>query len=208
MCSASAFSNMDTRFGKPYSPLQQVYELAAIPTLETPRLLLRPLERAAADQMQVHFPQWEILRYLKAIVPWPYPPDGAERFLDIALAGMERSEAWHWSLRPKTEPGALIGVISLMTKADNRGFWIAPAWQGRGLMAEAADAVKDFWFHTLKFPVLRTSKAAENAASRRISEKQGMRLVAIGERDYVCGRLPSEVWEITAEEWDARRQAK
>jgi hypothetical protein len=28
-----------------------------------------------------------------------------------------------------------------------------------------------------------------------------MRLVGIGEKDYVCGRLASETWEITAEEW-------
>jgi RimJ/RimL family protein N-acetyltransferase len=58
----------------------------------------------------------------------------------------------------------------------------------------------------VKFPVLRTSKAAENVASRRISEKQGMRLVATVETDYVAGRLPAEIWEIAAEEWDARRR--
>jgi len=28
------------------------------------------------------------------------------------------------------------------------------------------------------------------------------------ERDYVCGRLPTEIWEITAEEWNARRKGK
>jgi RimJ/RimL family protein N-acetyltransferase len=44
-----------------------------------------------------------------------------------------------------------------------------------------------------------------NIASRRISEKQGMRVVATDERDYVAGRLLTEVWEITAEEWNARR---
>jgi hypothetical protein len=28
-------------------------------------------------------------------------------------------------------------------------------------------------------------------------------MVGLIEKDYVCGRLPSEVWEITAEEWRA-----
>jgi hypothetical protein len=28
-----------------------------------------------------------------------------------------------------------------------------------------------------------------------------MRIIHTGERDYVAGRLPAEVWEITAEEW-------
>jgi RimJ/RimL family protein N-acetyltransferase len=84
---------------------------------------------------------------------------------------------------------------------DNRGFWLGLPWQGRGLMTEACAWANDFWFETLGFPMLRVAKAAANKASRRISEKQGMRLVGIGEKDYVSGRLPSEIWEITAEEW-------
>jgi hypothetical protein len=38
-----------------------------------------------------------------------------------------------------------------------------------------------------------------------------MRLVGHGEKDYVSGHLPSEIWEITAEEWrtwKARRLKK
>jgi RimJ/RimL family protein N-acetyltransferase len=72
-------------------------------------------------------------------------------------------------------------------------------------MTEAAEAVTDYWFNVLGFPVLRVPKAVVNVASRRISEKAGMRLVAVEERDYVSGRLLSEIWEITAEEWRARR---
>jgi len=73
-------------------------------------------------------------------------------------------------------------------------------------MQEAADAVTDFWFNELKFPVLRAPKAVANTASRRISEKQGMRLVATEERNFVCGRMPAEIWEITAEEWNESRK--
>jgi len=29
--------------------------------------------------------------------------------------------------------------------------------------------------------------------------------VATGERDYVSGRMPVDVWEITADEWRRRR---
>jgi RimJ/RimL family protein N-acetyltransferase len=70
-------------------------------------------------------------------------------------------------------------------------------------MSEACEWANDYWFDTLGFPVLRVSKAVSNIASRRISEKQGMRKVGEIEKDYVSGRLPSEVWEITAEEWRA-----
>lgn len=178
------------------------------PALETPRLVLQPLAVADASQIQMLFPQWEIVRYLAAQVPWPYPPDGALRFIrDIALPAEERGEAWHWTLRLKSNPEEIIGSIDLHKKTnENRGFWLSPAWRGQGLMTEACDAVTDFWFNTLRFPVLRAPKAIANAASRRISEKQGMRLVATEDRDYVSGRFPSEIWEITAEEWQARNR--
>lgn len=177
------------------------------PTLETLRLILRPLELADAEQVQALFPQWEVVRYLANHVPWPYPPDGVVTFYrDRALPAMERGEAWHWTLRLKTEPERVIGSISLMkNESENRGFWIGLPWQGQGLMSEACDAVTDYWFDVLKFPLLRVPKAVANTASRRISEKSGMRVVKQEERDYVSGRLLSEMWEITAEEWRARR---
>ena len=174
-----------------------------IPGGETKRLLLRPLELADAPQVQEAFPRWEIVRYLQSRVPWPYPPDGALFYIrEIALPGMERGEAWHWTLRLKSRPERIVGMISLLREGEtNRGFWLSAERQRQGLMSEACEWVNDFWFGALGFRVMRVSKAAANMASRRISEKQGMRKVGETESDYVCGRLMSEIWEITAEEW-------
>jgi ribosomal-protein-alanine N-acetyltransferase len=72
-------------------------------------------------------------------------------------------------------------------------------------LSEAAEVVTDFWFDELGFSVLRVPKAVANTASRRISQKQGMRVIATEEGDYVGGRFPTEIWEITAEEWRAHR---
>jgi [ribosomal protein S5]-alanine N-acetyltransferase len=169
----------------------------------TERLILRPLEIGDAEQIQERFPHWEIVQYLQNRVPWPYPADGALYYCrEIALPQMERGEAWHWSIRLRSEPLQIIGFISLIkSEKDNRGFWLGLPWQGQGLMSEACAWANDYWFETLGFSVLRVAKAAANTTSRRISEKQGMRMVGVVEKDYVCGRLPSEVWEITAEEW-------
>ncbi len=176
------------------------------PPLGTPRLLLRPLGLSDAGQIQIVFPQWEIVRHLAARVPWPYPSDGALTFVrDASLPAIARGEAWKWTLRLKSDPVRIIGGIDLQkSEDDNRGFWLDPAFHRQGLMTEAANAATAFWFDVLQFPILRTSKAAANIASRRISEKQGMRVVGVTERDYVSGRLPAEVWEITAEEWRKR----
>jgi len=177
------------------------------PQLETPRLWLRPLELADAEQAQLLFPQWEVVRFLTNQVVWPFPPDGVYNYYrDVALPAAERGDSWHWTLRLKSDPDRLVGCISL-TKGEeiNRGFWLGSPWHGQGLMTEACGAVTDYWFETLGFPLLRVPKAAANMASRRISERQGMRIVATEERDYVSGRLLTEVWEITLEEWRTRK---
>lgn len=181
-----------------------------IPELETPRLILRPASLADAEQTQRIFPHWEVVRFLAARVPWPYPPDGAlTHYRDVALPAMAAGEQWHWTLRLKSDPDHLIGAISLIkTGPTNRGFWLGLPWYGQGLMSEAVDAVTDFWFNTLSFPEMRVTKAIANTASRRISEKQGMRLVERIDSDYVSGRLPTEVWAITAEEWRHHRAAR
>jgi len=175
----------------------------AIPEGRTARLILKPFVLADAPQIQALFPRWEIVRYLASRVPWPYPPDGAEQFLrEVALPQIERGEAWHWTLRLISHPGRLIGCISLIKSEDeSRGFWLDPQWQRQGLMTEACAWANDFFFDELGFKCMRVPKAAANLASRRISQKQGMRLIRVEDRDYVCGRLKSEIWEISAAEW-------
>ena len=64
---------------------------------ETERMWLRPVRLKDAE-----FPQPEIVKHLGAVVPWPYPPDGARTFSKVAQ--MEGDEACHWILRLKTQP--------------------------------------------------------------------------------------------------------
>lgn len=150
---------------------------------------------------------WEVVRWLGAVVPWPYPDDGAETFVwQIALPAMAAGTAWHWSIRRKAEPERLIGVITLSDVEDqNRGFWIDPAWQGRGFATEASEAATDYWFEVLDKAVLRVPKAIANPASRRISEKQGMWVVRRLGLPLVSGVEEAELWEIDRQTWRRRR---
>lgn len=177
------------------------------PELETARLSLRPLRLADAEQTQRLFPEWEIVKFLNAKVPWPFPADGVFAFYrDVSMPAIERGVEWHWTLRLKQAPKQIIGAISLHEHAFvNRGFWLGLPWHGQGLMTEAVVAANDFWFEVLGFDVLCAPKAVANVASRRISEKTGMRIVRTEERDYVSGRLISEIWEMTADEWRKNR---
>jgi len=156
------------------------------PPLETSRLFLQPLELADAEQVQRLFPHWQIVRYLASRVPWPYPPDGARQFFrDVALPAVERGDEWIWTLRLKTDPDRIIGSIGLKrSDKKNRGFWL-------GLFLARAGA---------------DDRGGRRRHRLLISEKAGMRVIEIEERDFVSGRLPAEIWEITAEEWNARRR--
>lgn len=171
---------------------------------ETKRLILKPISLEDAPQIQNKFPHWEIVKYLNASsIPWPYPDDGAEFFIrEIALPKIKTGEVLTWSIFLKDAPEVLIGVISLMNNEDeNRGFWIAKEYQNNGYITEASKIVTDFWFNELKKEKIIIPKAKNNIPSRRISQKQNMRLVGTKFKNYLCGESMCEIWEITREEW-------
>lgn len=48
-----------------------------VPTFETEGSLLHLMHLSDADQHQRLSAYWDIVRFLNASVPWPYPSDGA-----------------------------------------------------------------------------------------------------------------------------------
>jgi [ribosomal protein S5]-alanine N-acetyltransferase len=190
-----------TIFKKPLPPT---------PVLETERLVLRPLAPADAPAVQRRFPRWEIVRYLDTRVLWPYPADGAQQFIALCQEEMARGEKHHWSLRLKAGPDEPIGVINLWPddgeSRDMRGFWLDPAFQGRGLMTEAANRVTDYAFRDLGWPHLWVTNAEANRASARIKERQGARLVGFETHRFVEGESRRMVWLIEREAWLSRAQ--
>ena len=182
--------------------------LPETPVLETPRLVLRPLRLEDAPAAQRYFPHWEIVRWLHAGVPWPYPSDGAEIHIRKCLEQRARGERFFWAICLKDAPSELIGGIELWPDDglhDQRGFWIASEFQGRGLMTEAAGRVTEYAFLQLGWPQLWLTNAAGNIASRRVKERQGARLVNKVEKHYVSGKSSAEVWLLRSEDWTRRR---
>jgi ribosomal-protein-alanine N-acetyltransferase len=181
--------------------------LPPTPTLETERLILRPMRIEDAPAIQRHFPHWEVVRYLLAKVPWPYPDDGAETNVRESLEKRARGEQFYWAITLKDGDDELIGRIDLRPDAGDRemrGFWLAREYWGRGLMTEAAEAVTAYAFEGLGWPHIYVTNAATNAGSHRIKQKQGFSLVEVIEGEFVEGPRPREVWLLTRERWRAR----
>jgi RimJ/RimL family protein N-acetyltransferase len=188
-------------------------QLPPTPVLQTARLLLRPLRLEDAPVIQRRFPKWEIVRHLAARVPWPYPPGDAAIHVATCLEEMARREKFFWAIEVKGGLDELVGRIDLWPddgkSRDMRGFWLDPAFQGCGLMTEAAERVTEFAFDELKWPHLWLSNAQENRQSRRIKEKQGARLVGTEPARYVSGDGVRQVWLLKREDWlQARRPGR
>jgi hypothetical protein len=68
-----------------------------IPTLATPRLTLRGITEADAPAVQRYFADDAVIGELAAIVPWPYPPDGAITFIRDNVLPVQGKDRWVWA---------------------------------------------------------------------------------------------------------------
>ena len=179
-------------------------------TLHTHRLTLRSVRREDAKRIQAVFPRMEIVEYLNASIPWPYPPDGAEQFLGAVWPDIEAGNRYIWAITLKDEDGdELIGLIDLAPYGNfHRGFWLIPEHWRQGYMTEAVSAVNDFAFDVLEMQTMRLGNAVPNEGSSRIKSKSGATLVEIvPDVEFVGGIYPEEVWELTADAWWEHREA-
>ncbi len=161
-----------------------------------------------APAIQRHFNNWNIIKNLALVVPWPYPDDGAETFILQQLENIAAGEqSYQWVLVLRSGDGQSIGNISFRAAEGlkgNRGFWLAEPYWNRGLMTEAVAAVNDFVFNTLDIDSFHVLNACSNAGSRRVKQKTGAEFVGYAELSHHNGERKAEKWKVTRESWLAR----
>ena len=79
--------------------------------------------------------------------------------------------------------------------------WDTIQFQGNGYMREACKVINAYWFDTLARPVMQVPKAVANHASRKVSQREGMRMIGVRDGHFVSGPMQVEVWEMTRSEW-------
>ena len=165
-----------------------------------------------APAIQRHFNNWNIIKNLATVVPWPYPDDGAETFIKRELEKIAAGEQiHHWVLTLRPGDGEALGNINFRPGADspkgNRGFWLAEPYWNRGLMTEAISAVNDFAFNTLGIEQFHVCNVISNEASRRVKQKTGAEFVGYIELAHHNGQSKSERWRVTRESWQRLKPA-
>jgi RimJ/RimL family protein N-acetyltransferase len=150
--------------------------LARQPTLETPRLLLRPLVPADAAAVQTLAGDREVA-YSTLNIPHPYPDGAAEAWIGTLPVAYDCGEAVVFGLALR-EDGALVGTCGLKLELSHAraeiGYWIGRHYWGRGLATEAARAVIEYAFTRLGIRRVYAHYYSRNPASGAVMRKLGM----------------------------------
>jgi RimJ/RimL family protein N-acetyltransferase len=148
-----------------------------LPTLRTPRLLLRLPTHDDAPALLSLFGDPAVVRYM-TIEPLA-DLEAARAFVDEIRAGVYSGELLQWAVCTSGDD-RLVGTCTLFA-IDRRhrraeiGFALAPTSRGRGLMREAVRAVIEHAFTALELHRLEADADPRNAPSLRLLESLGFR---------------------------------
>jgi RimJ/RimL family protein N-acetyltransferase len=147
------------------------------PVVETPRLVLRPLNVRDVEDIVSTIGDYEVSKML-ARVPHPYTRDHAAAFVAFAQRNAVARRGIAFGV---TLAGRVIGVVGLdAIRARNRiGYWFARRHWGRGYATEAVGAVAAYAFEVLGVRVLRAGVFVDNPASLRVLAKIGFRRIGM-----------------------------
>ena len=140
-------------------------------TIETERLLLRPLRASDAGPLTLFASDSRVARMTTSI-PHPYPPGAAAAFIETTNKGKRGEEVWVIDATP-SDGEELVGVIGFRADPPSIGYWVGPPYWGAGYATEAVQALVRHLFDTRALPALDAVVFMDNAASVAVLRKAG-----------------------------------
>ena len=171
--------------------------------LETARLSLRPFRKDDIDRLAELMANPDFMRFSLG----PYTREQTQcvldKFLSWEKAGLPSPFAV--VLRENTE---VLGYCGFLHHPEvpgevEIGYRLHPAYWNRGLITEAARVARDHGFRDWKLARVISLIHPENIPSRRVAEKNGMKI----EKEITFRGFPTLVFAITQEQWLAERGA-
>ncbi len=160
--------------------------LAQFPVLETERLLLRQPVLADRDAVFTIMADPQVLRYFGQL-PMETAEQAENRLNNINQAFTQKTGIrWAISLRESSEligSGGFWRFMSEHARAEI-GYELASAWWGKGIMAEALQAMLQFGFETIKLHSIEAQIHPSNQGSRRVLEKVGFQQEGLLRENY------------------------
>lgn len=148
------------------------------PTIETDRLRLRGATMDDAPSVQRFCDDYEVSRNAETI-PHPYTLEHAATWVRTVLEEFEQGVAVGMLIETRSD-GVVIGDTCLTLDAEHGraevGFVLGRVHWGKGYATEAVRAMIGWGFRALGLRKVCAVAFADNAPSRRVLEKCGMRL--------------------------------
>jgi len=147
------------------------------PSIETQRLILRPLESSDAERIQRLAGDCRVSAMTENI-PYPYENGMAEAWIETLQPSWETQERATFAVCLKS-PTELIGCCGLKVvqkhKRASLGYWLGTDYWSKGYCTEAAKAVTEFGFNQLKLHRIEVQHLTINPASGAVMRKIGMK---------------------------------
>jgi RimJ/RimL family protein N-acetyltransferase len=181
------------------------------PTLDTPRLVLRPFEPSDALDVQRLAGDWAIAD-TTLLIPHPYEDGVAEQWISTHRPGFEAGKSATFAIVLRRS-GELVGAVGLAIRAEvdraELGYWVGKPYWKQGYCTEASQAVVDFGFSALGLNRIYAGHFARNPASGRVMQKLGMTLEGtLRQHDKARGRYEDLViYGVLRSEWCRRSRS-
>lgn len=148
-----------------------------IPTLITPRSILRPFTPDDAPAVKKLAGEWEIAE-TTANIPHPYEEGMAEEWISTHREASDKGEEVTFAITLKPN-GLLIGAIGIHINQAHRlaemGYWIGRPYWNQGYCTEAAKGVLKYAFEVLGLNRVQARHMTKNPASGCVMQKVAMK---------------------------------
>jgi RimJ/RimL family protein N-acetyltransferase len=197
---ACAFGELTSSSEKPIHLEQR----GLIMELQTERLILRSFREEDVDAMAELFANPDFMRFSLGVFT---KRKKTVEFIDKVMGWDRDGIPSQFAVVSRGEH-AVIGYCGFHHHPElpgeiEIGYRLHPDYWNRGLITEAAHAVRDHAFVDLKLPRVISLIHPENIPSRRVAEKNGMKI----EKEITFRGFPTLVFAITREQWLANRDA-
>ena len=175
--------------------------------LETRRLWLRWPRQADAAAI-VALAGEKVVADMTGILPHPYPPGEAERFIFASRQANADGRRLTMAITPRSKPRDLIGIVNIrcdVATAPCLGYWLGTPHWSRGFATEAARSLVDAFFAYTAGKELTASVRVINPASRRVLEKCGFGATGSGLESFPArgGLLPVDHFRLDRRKWES-----
>lgn len=184
-------------------------DLPPAPTLQSERLVLRPLRVTDAPAIAEQAGDRRVARNL-ADVPSPFPVALAASWITARLDRWARGGGPTYAIVERDAGPGLVGTVSMRQVPRDRraelGYWLGhPSW-GRGLASEAVLRILQWAFLESDLHRVYAQVIASNRRSHRVLEKAGMTLEGIRRGHLRKGRSFVDVsqYGLLRSEWLAK----